>query len=59
MNRRNQTVALTADGEALFARLLTAVVAFDRRLHDGLTDDELGVLRGLLGRLRDNASTAA
>jgi MarR family transcriptional regulator for hemolysin len=59
VNRRNQTVVLTADGEALFARLLTAVVAFDRRLRDGFTDDELKVLRGLLGRLRVNASTSS
>jgi len=58
-NRRNQTVALTADGEKLFERLLVAVVAFDRRLRDGFTDDELNQLRGLLGRLRANASTVA
>ena len=57
LNRRNQTVALTADGEALFERLLTAVVAFDRRLREGLSDDELNQLRLLLGRLRANAST--
>ncbi len=59
LNRRNQTVALTADGEKLFERLLVAVVAFDRRLRDGFTDDELNQLRGLLGRLRANASTVA
>jgi MarR family transcriptional regulator, transcriptional regulator for hemolysin len=57
LNRRNQTVALTTDGEAFFERLLTAVVAFDRQLRDGFSDDELKQLRGLLGRLRANAST--
>ena len=57
LNRRNQTVTLTADGEALFERLLAAVITFDRRLRDGFSDDELGQLRGLLGRLRANAST--
>ncbi len=58
-NRRNQTVTLTDEGEALFATLLTAVLAFDRRLRAGFTAAELDVLRGLLGRLRANVSAAA
>jgi MarR family transcriptional regulator, transcriptional regulator for hemolysin len=55
-NRRNQLVALTADGEALFERMLAAVHAFDQRLRRGLTAAELDRLRGLLGRLRTNAA---
>jgi MarR family transcriptional regulator for hemolysin len=53
-NRRTQHVALTDAGEALFSRMLTTVVAFDRRLRQGFTDDELDVLRALLERLRTN-----
>jgi MarR family transcriptional regulator, transcriptional regulator for hemolysin len=54
-NRRNQMVVLTADGEALFERMLSAVWAFDQRLRRGLTAAELDRLRMLLGRLRTNA----
>ena len=52
-------MTLTDEGEALFATLLTAVLAFDRRLRAGFTAAELDVLRGLLGRLRANVSAAA
>jgi MarR family transcriptional regulator, transcriptional regulator for hemolysin len=58
-NRRNQTATLTDDGEALFATLLTAVLAFDRQVRAGFTAADLDVLRGLLGRLRANVSSAA
>jgi MarR family transcriptional regulator for hemolysin len=58
-NRRTQVVELTEEGEALFARLLGVVVAFDRRLRDGFRADELTTLRALLERLRTNATTAA
>jgi MarR family transcriptional regulator for hemolysin len=54
-NRRNQLVELTFDGEELFARMLTTVRAFDRRLRAGLTAEELDQLRTLLRRLRANA----
>lgn len=53
-NRRSQLVELTAEGEQLFASLLTAVVEFDRRLREGLRDDEMATLRELLARLRAN-----
>jgi MarR family transcriptional regulator for hemolysin len=54
-NRRNQVVALTADGEALFERLLATVIEFDTRLRRGLRAAELDQLRTLLERLRGNA----
>jgi MarR family transcriptional regulator for hemolysin len=57
-NRRNQTVALTHDGEAFFQRLLRSVVAFDRQLRTGLTDDQLDSLRGFLSQLRSNVAAA-
>jgi MarR family transcriptional regulator for hemolysin len=53
-NRRTQLVALTPTGESLFATLLGAVVAFDRRLSTGLSDRELATLRKLLARVRAN-----
>jgi len=53
-DRRNQVVELTADGEALFARLLGVVSGFDRRLRVGFDADELAALRASLARLRDN-----
>ncbi|MGE0599144.1 MAG: MarR family winged helix-turn-helix transcriptional regulator [Dehalococcoidia bacterium] len=60
-NRRIQTVALTADGEALFARLVRAVIAFDSRLRQGLDEAETDAFRTTLDRLSANvaAITAA
>jgi MarR family transcriptional regulator for hemolysin len=55
-NRRSQVVELTEEGEQLFATLLTTVVAFDRRLCDGLDERELATLRSLLERLRINVA---
>jgi MarR family transcriptional regulator, transcriptional regulator for hemolysin len=55
-NRRAHRVALTADGEATFFRLLERVVAFDQRLRAGFTDDELATLRDLLDRLVVNTA---
>jgi MarR family transcriptional regulator for hemolysin len=54
-NRRTQFVTLTSDGEALFLRLLAAVVAFDKQLRHGISNKELDTMRPLLARLRDNA----
>src|SRR4051812_20219113 len=54
-NRRNQLVVLTPAGEALFATLLEAVIAFDRRLRVGITAKELDAVRPVLERLRANA----
>jgi MarR family transcriptional regulator for hemolysin len=56
-NRRNQVVELTTDGEALFERMLITVLAFDKRLRRGLTNDEQAQLTALLERLRRNAMT--
>lgn len=47
-------VELTEAGEALFHRLLRAVVAFDRRLRAGLTDQEVAAVSSTLARLRGN-----
>src|SRR6476646_5739780 len=38
--RRNQLVALTPAGEALFASLLGAVITFDAKLRAGVTTEE-------------------
>jgi MarR family transcriptional regulator for hemolysin len=54
-NRRTHTVALTADGEALFLRLREAVHGFDRQLRAGLAEVDIAELERLLGRLRQNA----
>ncbi len=58
-NRRNQLVALTADGEAVFGSLLGTVVTFDRQLRAGFSEAELATLRGLLMRLRANVTAMA
>ncbi len=57
-NRRNQVVALTADGEALFQRMLATVIAFDSRLRRGLRVAELEQVRTSLERLRANVAAA-
>jgi MarR family transcriptional regulator for hemolysin len=57
-NRRVHRVQLTAEGDALFFRLLESVSAFDRRLRAAISDEEIDALSGVLGRLRDNASSA-
>jgi MarR family transcriptional regulator for hemolysin len=56
-NRRTHKVELTAAGEAVFRSMRSRVAAFDKRLRAGFTDDELANLRGLLDRLRANATT--
>ncbi|MDQ1364054.1 MAG: MarR family transcriptional regulator, transcriptional regulator for hemolysin [Acidimicrobiaceae bacterium] len=58
-NRRVHLVELTDTGEAAFGRYLQVVVAFDRHLRTGVTDDEVAVLGGLLGRLRLNMADPA
>jgi MarR family transcriptional regulator for hemolysin len=55
-DRRTQVVTLTPTGEARFASLLKAVVAFDQQLRAGLSERDLATLRRLLGRLRANAT---
>jgi MarR family transcriptional regulator for hemolysin len=55
-NRRVHVVELTGAGEAAFVRLRHAAVAFDRQLRRGVTDQELDVLRDVLGRLTANVA---
>jgi MarR family transcriptional regulator, transcriptional regulator for hemolysin len=55
-NRRSQLVELTEDGQALFFKLLDAVIAFDAQLCSGFSPAELDTLRGFLGRLRTNVT---
>ena len=57
-NRRVQVVALTEAGEAAFARLREAAIAFDVKLRAGLADADLATLSTLLGRLAANAGDA-
>lgn len=56
-NRRTQKVVVTPGGEALFANLLGAVVAFDHQLSAGFSDRDLSTLRRLLARLRANTGS--
>jgi MarR family transcriptional regulator, transcriptional regulator for hemolysin len=51
-NRRVQHMALTADGEALFARLREVAVRHDQRLRSKLTDTETALLAELLDKLQ-------
>jgi MarR family transcriptional regulator for hemolysin len=53
-DRRAVQVELTAAGHALHAQLLEAVIAFNRRLHAGLTRQEIDELRHALARLEEN-----
>jgi MarR family transcriptional regulator for hemolysin len=58
-NRRVHRVELTDEGGAAFSHLLKAVIAFDRKLRAGLSEDEIATLRGLLDRLRANVAEPA
>jgi MarR family transcriptional regulator, transcriptional regulator for hemolysin len=49
-------VEVTGAGNALFRRLLRAVVAFDTRLRTGLTDREIATLSSTLHQLRSNVA---
>ncbi|HEX8205008.1 MAG TPA: MarR family transcriptional regulator [Solirubrobacteraceae bacterium] len=55
-DRRVVRVELTAAGDELFTRLRRAAMSFDRRLRDGLSEDELTHLRAGLERLRSNVT---
>lgn len=55
-NRRVHLVELTPAGEAAFVRLRATAVAFDQTLRAGFTPEETATLRGLLARLRANAT---
>ena len=51
-NRRVQHVALTADGEALFAQLREVALHHDHHLRSNLTDKETALLAELLEKLQ-------
>jgi MarR family transcriptional regulator, transcriptional regulator for hemolysin len=53
-NRRASLVELTPEGHAMHARLREVVIAFDRRLRAGLSQEDVERLRELLGRLEEN-----
>ncbi len=55
-NRRIHVVALTDAGEETFLRLRTAAMAFDQRLHAGITEKEVASLDGVLDRLVRNVA---
>jgi MarR family transcriptional regulator, transcriptional regulator for hemolysin len=55
-DRRNSQVELTSAGAEAYTRLLQAVIAFNRRLRAGLSEEEIGLLSRLLGRLQANVS---
>jgi MarR family transcriptional regulator for hemolysin len=59
VNRRIHVVELTEAGEAAFLRMHEAATAFDRRLNEGLTDDDRDRLAGILGRLAGNVGAGA
>ncbi|MQA96119.1 MAG: MarR family transcriptional regulator [Streptosporangiales bacterium] len=58
-NRRVHLVELTAEGDALFLRLREVVTAFDRRIRDGLSEEDVARLGDLLTRLRANVADQA
>lgn len=55
-NRRVQVVALTEEGEAAFARLREAAMAFDARLRQGLSEADLDRFESTLATLTANAT---
>jgi MarR family transcriptional regulator, transcriptional regulator for hemolysin len=55
-DRRAVRVELTDAGNARHAELLQAVIAFNRRLRSGLSEDEIEELRALLTRLEQNVT---
>ncbi len=57
-NRRVHLVELTKAGEASFARLRDAALAFDRRLRHGIAATELAAFEDVLSRLAANVAPA-
>jgi MarR family transcriptional regulator, transcriptional regulator for hemolysin len=55
-NRRIHVVQLTDAGEAAFLRLRDAAMAFDRRLRQGVTAEELAGFEAVLDRLVSNVA---
>jgi MarR family transcriptional regulator for hemolysin len=58
-NRRVHVVALTDDGTAAFLRLRAATVAFDQRLREGLSDEQVATAGTVFARLAANAGATA
>jgi DNA-binding MarR family transcriptional regulator len=58
-DRRAVRVEITEAGEAAHGRMLVEVIAFNRRLHAGLSRDDLSWLDEILTRLEDNLATSA
>jgi MarR family transcriptional regulator for hemolysin len=58
-NRRVHLVELTDAGETAFDRLRGAATDFDKRLRAGLSEEDIDLLGGLLGRLEDNVTGTA
>lgn len=54
-NRRIQHVSLTEAGESMFMRLRGVAMAFDRKLREDVSDEQVEALRAALGRLVANA----
>jgi MarR family transcriptional regulator for hemolysin len=57
VDRRAMRVELTDAGEELFQQLRQAVIAFNRRLTEGLSEQELDRFRRTLARLGENVSS--
>jgi len=56
VNRRAQAITLTAEGDAVFARLRAAAVAFDATARRGLGEKDVEQLRHALITLQDNVT---
>jgi MarR family transcriptional regulator for hemolysin len=56
VNRRIHVVELTPAGESSFLQLRSAAMSFDARLRQGITDQEIAGLEGLLDRLAANVA---
>ena len=57
-DRRAVIVELTDEGDALFLRLAQAAMAFDKRLRDGLSEEQVEGFRTVLARLRENVGAS-
>ncbi len=56
VNRRIHVVELTPAGESSFLQLRSAAMTFDARLRQGITEQEIAGLEGLLDRLAANVA---
>ncbi|NED99999.1 MarR family winged helix-turn-helix transcriptional regulator [Phytoactinopolyspora halotolerans] len=56
-NRRVHLVELTDRGEAAFQRMRDAALDYDRKLRQGIPDEDIDRLRDTLDRLRENSAS--